>query len=353
MRVLALAKYGDGAASTRQRICQYSPLLARAGIHLDLNVLLDNDYVRSLAGDTRASPARIIASYWRRIFSLLVGRRYDLYWVYADLFPYLPSIFDRILFRQGKPVVVEWDDAFFEGYARHRNWLVRSLLTKKLDKLVKRADVLICGNAYLYEYASDFGVRRLIVPTVVDTDLYRPAKTSGQLTIGWIGSPSSWPNCRSILPLLSQLCEQHDARFRIVGAGPVERSDRHPRFEFVGWSAEHEIAEVQSFDIGIMPLLDEPFQRGKSGYKLVQYMACGVPSVASPVGVNADMLGEGSVGFLAPDTDAWRTALTTLLSDPALRSTMGRAARERAVSEYSLQSQAPRLIALFKELAER
>ena len=122
-------------------------------------------------------------------------------------------------------------------------------------------------------------------------------------------------------------------------------------FEFVPWSEHTEIAEVQGFDIGIMPLVDAPFQRGKSGYKLIQHMACGLPTVASPVGVNCDIVDEGRSGFLVDGEQGWDNALRRLLGHRGLRATMGAAGREIAIAEYSLQSQATRLIALFRSLA--
>lgn len=355
MKVLALAKYGDQAASTRQRIMQYAAPFAQAGIALDCEPLLGNDYVRSLTGHSRMPFGSIAAGYVSRFASLMRRSEHDAYWVYADLFPYLPAAFDNLLFRHGKPVVVEWDDAFFETYASHSNPLVRALFGSKLDRLLRRADAMICGNRFLYDHAAGLCDRRIIVPTVVDTDIFVPGpkRGKGSLTIGWIGSPSTWTNCRPILPLVARVCERFDARFRIVGAGRVPDADRHPRFDFIDWSLEDEVVEVQGFDVGIMPLLDEPFQRGKSGYKLIQYMACAVAGIASPVGVNAEIFASGESGLLASSDDEWERALETLLSDPARRVAMGRAGRAQVEAEFSLRVQAPRLIALFNGLVPR
>ena len=164
MKILALAKYGSDAASTRQRILQYAAPFARAGIHLDCEALLGNDYVRSLSDGRPLSRAKIMASYWKRMRALLMGPSADAYWVYADLFPYLPPAFDQLLYRLKRPVVVDWDDAFFERYARHPSRLVRLLFASKLDRLLARADAITCGNRYLYDYTAKFRARFADVP---------------------------------------------------------------------------------------------------------------------------------------------------------------------------------------------
>lgn len=221
MRILALAKYDSDAASTRQRILQYVEPFASAGIELECQALLGNDYVRSLADGRPVSPARIIGAYWKRMKALLAGPRADIYWVYADLFPYLPPALDHLLFRRKRPVVIDWDDAFFERYARHSSALVRMLFRNKLDRLLSRADAITCGNRYLYDYVGKFRAQRIIVPTVVDTGKLRPAegRDPGLPVIGWIGSASTWPYVRPHLPMLRRLVAEGKVHVLVVGAG--------------------------------------------------------------------------------------------------------------------------------------
>ena len=166
--------------------------------------------------------------------------------------------------------------------------------------------------------------RTEIVPTVVDTNVYGPAmepRTDRPLTIGWIGSPSTWTFVNPLIPLLTELAKRLNLNVRVVGAGP--QTDIPPRFEFLQWSEAEEIRLIQGMDIGIMPLPDEPWARGKCGYKLIQYMACGLPVVASPVGVNTDIVDHGSNGFLASGLQEWAAAVTALAQNAALRLAMG------------------------------
>lgn len=354
MKVLALTKYGPLAASTRQRILLYRPALSQAGIELGISPLLGDAYVSNLVDGSRQSRAGILAAYARRLGTLLTARQYDAIWVYAELFPYLPGLMERLAGFAGKPVVVDWDDAFFHAYDAHEAGIVRRLLGRKMEPLLKAAAAVTCGNAYLRDYAVRYCPRTVIVPTVVDTDHYVPGQAPRLSTdkplIGWMGSPSTWRNVRPLLPLLEQLVRHHGVRFRAIGAGRSAEGDRFSGMELVDWTERSEIEEVQAMDIGIMPLDDRPFEKGKCGYKLIQYMACGVPVVASPVGVNTTIVREGANGLLASDLTEWRGSLLRLIDDPELRRAWGVNGRADVVREYSLESQAPRITELFKSL---
>ena len=354
MRIVAFTKYDREAASTRQRFVQYTSALADAGMRLDVRPLLSNAYVRSLATHEPVSRTEVAAAYWERLRDVLFRRDADVIWVHAELFPFLPSSVERLVFRSGAPVVYDWDDATFVPYQHHRNPIVRGLLGRKFEPILSRAAAVTCGNAYLRDYCSRFCDRSIVVPTVVDTDVYRPIeKAQGPLTLGWIGSPTTWGNVRPLLPTIERFCREHGARFRAVGAGKAAAADSFEGLELVDWTEASEVAEVQGFDIGIMPLIDAPFERGKSGYKLIQYMACGLPTVASPVGVNTEIVTHGQTGFLASDASEWANSLGRLAADADLRRSMGRGGRDRAIASYSLASQAPRMVELFREISGR
>src|SRR5215217_3358088 len=177
MRVIAYTKYDREAASTRQRILAYRPALADAGIALDHRPLLTDDYVRSLATGAAYSRSVILANYARRVVELLsVKPPCDLLWIYAELFPYLPAVFERRVFRARIPVVYDWDDAFFVRYAQHSSRGVRRLLAGKFERVLSEAAAVTCGNAMLRDYCARFCPNSIVVPTVVDTGIYRPAR---------------------------------------------------------------------------------------------------------------------------------------------------------------------------------
>jgi glycosyltransferase involved in cell wall biosynthesis len=343
--MIALMKYGARAASTRQRLLQYIPALNAAGISVEWHPLLDDDQINQTGKLRNTIP--LLAAYLRRVMLLLHVRRYDVVWIHKELFPYTPGWFEALVARAGVPIVYDFDDAIFHNYDLNRRGLVRRMLGRRFEPLLRRASAASCGNAYLRDYAARFCPTSVLIPTVVDTDVYPPPPTppnGGAPVIGWIGSFSTWQYMQPLVPLLEELVASGRARVRIVGAGAT--AGAYPAFEMVDWSEATEIAEVQRMDIGIMPLTDDPWARGKCGYKLIQYMACGLPVVASPVGVNAKLAQPGITGMLADTIDDWRDALLCLLNDAPLRAAYGAAGRDLVERDYSLKKIAPRFVAL-------
>jgi glycosyltransferase involved in cell wall biosynthesis len=351
VRIAAFTKYGRLAASTRQRILQYEPHLEKAGFQLSWFPLLPDDYVRSLSTGETFPKSRILAGYFSRVLQLRRSSA-DVLWIHSELLPFFPGSVEKLLIRNGTPIVYDLDDAVFLPNTEEPRAFVMRLLARKLEPMLRSAAACSCGNPNLRDYASQFCRNSIVVPTVVDADVYVPRdgpSEKGPPVIGWIGSPSTWRTVRPILPLLQQFVQGGAARFRAVGAGTEAEADRFPGLELVEWSEATEVTEVQGFDIGIMPLRDVPFDRGKSGFKLIQYMACGVPVIASPVGVNCDIVTEGENGLLAADADQWMTTLNRLVADASLRRKLGVNGRGRAVADYSLQAQAPRIVELFRQ----
>ena len=356
IRVAAFTRYDREAASTRQRLLQYLPALNAANIEVDYQPLLSDDYVRSIATGRRLPRIEILLAYARRARAILAARRAGVVWVYAELLPFLPGWMERLALAGSGPLVYDFDDAFFHNYDASPNRLVRALLGRKLEPLLRRASACACGNAYLQDYASRFCRNSIVLPTVVDSERYRPRSslrdTRRPLVIGWIGSPSTWPYVRPLLPMLREIVGRHGVRIRIVGAGSQAESASFPGLDLVQWSEEGEVGEVQAMDIGLMPVADEIWAKGKSGYKLIQYMACGLPVIASPVGVNSEIVSDGTNGFLATTVSEWRSRLELLIGSAELRERMGAAGRATVEKHYSLHVQAPRLIALIESVAQ-
>lgn len=169
------------------------------------------------------------------------------------------------------------------------------------------------------------------------------ARKDREIVVGWIGSPSTWRYAAPVLPVLRQLAETHGTRVRIVGAGPAAYEGANARMDLTEWTLALEVADIQAMDIGIMPVVDEPWAIGKCGYKLIQYMGCGLPVVASPVGVATRIVDPGINGFLATSPVEWAGALIMLIEDVALRRAMGQAGRAIVERDFSLATHAPRL----------
>jgi glycosyltransferase involved in cell wall biosynthesis len=247
--------------------------------------------------------------------------------------------------------VVDYDDAVFHRYDQHPHPLVRRVLGRKIDGVMRHAALVVAGNDYLAAHAQQAGVKRIeIIPSVVDADHYQLASPPPHpFTIGWIGAPVTAPYLQHIQPALAEICAHGGATMIQVGGGNVSLAG--VPLENRPWREDTEVAEIQRFDVGIMPLPDEPFERGKCGYKLIQYMACGLPVIASPVGVNQKIVEPGVNGFLASTPEDWITALNLLRTDPALRTRLGTVGRAKVEAQYSLQANAPKLRNLLLETA--
>jgi glycosyltransferase involved in cell wall biosynthesis len=353
MKVLLLCRYGPRGASSRVRMYQFLPDLAAAGIDVTPAPLVDDPLLAARYAQGRYPAPALAMRYVRRLGSLLRSRAYDLIWIEYELFPWLPAIGERLLARLGPPYLVEYDDAVFHRYDAHPRAVVRALLGRKIDRVMREARTVIAGNAYLVARARAAGARRIVeIPSVVDTDAYVPAPraASDPPVIGWMGSPTTAGYLHLVEQVLAELVEERRAQVRLVGVEPGRTRWAFPCVERV-WNAADEVADIQGFDIGIMPLPDQAWERGKCGYKLVQYIACGKPVVASPVGANREIVRMGIDGYLADGIDEWRGALRALVADAALRLRMGVAGRARVEQAYARRVVLPGLIQALRAAA--
>lgn len=342
-RVLLLSKYPRLGASSRLRSLQYLPLLEEEGFEFTVESLFDEKYLKNIYVNGMRSKLAVSQYYIKRLFVLLSVRKYDLVWVEKELFPYLPAIFEKILDLYGVRYIVDYDDAIFHNYDVSKNKLVRFFVGNKINKVMRYSQHVVVGNDYLAEYAKLAGVKRLeIIPTVVDHLRYKKREklTKGKLTVGWIGTPATQKYIVEILPALLAANQQHPFRLLLIGASSnIVKYLSGLDVVVRPWSEATEADMISDMDIGIMPLHDGPWERGKCGYKIIQYMACGVTVIASPVGVNESIIEKYKVGFLAKTNQEWTAALLKLLESSCLRSRNGTAGRKAVEENYSLESQ--------------
>ncbi|MGY6552419.1 MAG: glycosyltransferase family 4 protein [Erythrobacter sp.] len=349
-----LSRYERTGASSRQRMLQYEQYLKSAGIVSSIEPFFDTFYLEALYAG-RPTRTSAVAAYYRRALQLRRAMSADLLWIEKEALPWAPWAIEKAFLPGSIPVAVDLDDAVFHQYDLHRHSGIRLMLGKKLDELMKSASLVTAGNQYLADRAERAGATRVeIVPTVVDLSAYSmrsDPQTDAAVKIGWIGTPSTWnAYVLPMLRLLTGVAKSAGARISVVGGGgnvPVD-----PIIDNLPWAEATEVEQIQLMDIGIMPLTDTPWARGKCGYKLIQYMACGLPVVASPVGVNADIVDHGVNGFLASNDEEWRSALNTLLADPDLRRRMGAAGRKKVEEQYSLQVWGPRVAKMLRSVIE-
>lgn len=353
-RILILSKYDRLAASARQRFLLYKPFLKEKGIELHLSPLFDQAYLVHRYRAARPSILQTAFCYWRRLRALLNAKNWDLVVIHCDAMPYLPAGLESFLMGKGIRYVFDFDDAIFHQYDQSSKAFVRRLFGHKIATVIKSASLVFAGSEYLADYARKHNDHVMVIPTVVDTSLF-PTKEhsnldqSNPIVVGWIGSPSTTVYLNEVLGVLDQFAEQRELKLIAVGSTPVKL--QYGTVENRIWSEETEISDLMECDIGIMPLLDVPWARGKCAFKLIQYMACGLPVVASPVGANKDVVKNG-VGILANTDDQWISALDRLSQDSQLRTKMGLSGRRFVESNYSLKSTGPKLVQAIQTLLD-
>lgn len=304
-------------------------------------------------GGTLRKAGQTAGALARRLLQIRDARDADVVFLYREAFPLGPALLERLL--DGKvPVVFDFDDAIFLGETSAANAMAGRLkVPGKTAGIVAAATVTTVGNEYLASYARRFSPRVEVLPTTIDVDVYRPQPREGRdlVRVGWSGSPTTAAHLRSMEGALRRLLDKFPIELVIMG-DPAFRLAGTPRVTVVPWSSDREIAEVGAFDIGLMPLPDDDWSRGKCGFKALLYMALGVPPVVSPVGVNTEIVSDGENGLLASSEDEWVEAVGRLVRDAPLRARLGAAGRSTVVDRYSGQGWAPRFLEVLRQAAD-
>jgi glycosyltransferase involved in cell wall biosynthesis len=363
MKVLALASYPVEMAATRYRLAQFVAPLAERGIELQIRPFVDSQlaalmYKKSALPRTALGLAR---SSLRRFGDVFAARRADVLLVQREAMMFGPPLVEWLSMRAwGRSMVLDLDDATYVSYTSPTYGRLGSAFKwfSKTDDLIRWAKVVTCGNRSIAEYVSGKGAHAVIIPTVVDTERFRPAVRSTENDppiLGWVGTHSTFPFLEMIFPALQELARTHSFKLRVVGAGRKEIKVQGVEVESLEWSLEREIADFQSFDIGLYPMDLERYGAawvgGKSGFKAIQYMAVGIPYVVTPVGACAEIGEAGVTHFCAASQEEWQAALAKLIAEKDVRQSMGRAGRRHALEYYTVARQADKLAQALHEAA--
>lgn len=357
-RILVLTRYDRLGASSRVQFLQFLDGLSARGMSFSVLPFLDNDYITALYRGERTSVRHIFSAYLRRLHAIFSARKYDLVWMEKEALPWLPAGFELTLLRD-TPYVVDLDDAWFHRYDQNPSPIVRELMAAKIDLVMRRAAVVVAGNVYLANRARRAHAGRVeIIPSVINFDRYTPGIEPGTRTtypkkpvvIGWIGTPLNARYLAAIERSFRTIAATRPVELHVVG-GSAPASFAGLAVKNIVWDEATEIEAIRAFDIGIMPLDDTEWERGKCAYKLLQVMAAGRPVVASPVGANCTVIRDGINGYLADRPEAWTQALTALIDDPNLRVRMGHEALQTIKAGYTIERVLPQLATVLREAA--
>lgn len=363
-RILFLTAYPEEDASCRYRVHQFVPYLEQAGYQCTVAPFASQKLFRSLRarGGLATKAGEVLRRSARRFSTLRDIDSYDIVVIHREAFPFFAPWVENLVLRQAKRsrrrtrVIFSFDDAIYAGHEEvstlSHPLLYRWKHGRGYDEVIRSADHVIAGNRILAQYASRLNASTTVIPTVVDCNKYQ-ARTSipdAPVRIGWMGSRTTAPYFRMIEPALREIASNHgdSVWFRFVGCPEYWLDIQN--FTSVPFRLETELEELQKFDIGLMPLPDNAWTRGKCAFKAIQYMASGVATVASPVGITPDLVRDGVNGFLAASPEDWFRALDQLISDAALRIRIAREARKSIETGYSLEVWAPRMVRLLDQL---
>jgi glycosyltransferase involved in cell wall biosynthesis len=340
IQVCALVPYPvDTTPSQRFRIEQWRPYLKENGISVDLVPFADKDLLQLLHQPGRRV-AKLLAGaarFARRFVDIASIPRYDAVLIHRAICVAGPAVLERLAALFGKPIIFDFDDAIFMLHTTEANrrfgWLK---FPGKTATICRLSTHIVAGNSFLADYAQQYNSQVSIIPTSIDTQQYRPMiknYSNGRVIVGWTGSSTSQTHLEMFVPVLREAVARFNVEIRVI-------SDREPvlpgiPFIWRRWSPESEVEEVSSFDIGIMPMPDDKWARGKCALKALQYMAMGIPAICSAVGANCEVIRHGENGLLASTTEEWIENLRLLINDAALRRKLGEAGQQTIEQQYS------------------
>lgn len=345
LSVCALLPYPEQSVpSQRYRIEQWRPFLEEEGITVDFLPFADRKLAGLLyqQGRVMAKSAKMTARFISRFSHIAAARRYDAVFIHRAACLAGPALHERVIAMLGKPVIYDFDDAIFLLHTTKSNrrfgWLKFPAKTAAICRLSAH---VIVGNSFLADYARRHNSNVTIIPSSIDTDHYQPrqkSRTNRRVIVGWTGSSTSQTHLEMFAPVLREIVARRKVEIRVI-------SDREPQLEGVPyawrrWSAETETKDLNDLDIGIMPMPDDNWSRGKCSMKALQYMALGIPAVCSAVGMNCELIEHERNGMLATTSEEWVSCLEALIDDSSLREKLGAQARKTVEAHYSMRRSA-------------
>lgn len=361
-KVLYIAPHRpDRAPSQRFRFEQYIPFLKENGYDYTFSYLLSEKQDKMFygKGNTVKKFFLLCNKFLYRLNDILKTKNYDLIFIQREAFFMGPPFFEYLLSKINTPFIFDFDDSIWLPNVSKANKNFTFLKNYgKTAKIITYADMIFAGNQYLASYASNYNNNVHIIPTTINTDEYvnnnvNKHHHNGKIIIGWSGSITTIQHFEFAIPFLTRIKTKYGDKvgFKIIG----DASYVNKELGIVGlpWNKDNEIEELSSIDIGIMPLPDDEWARGKCGLKGLQYMALEIPSIMSPVGVNTEIIQDGFNGFLCSTVDEWEERISQLIESPAHRERIGKQGRQTVIEKYSFESQKSRYLQYFNELTSK
>jgi len=353
VKILFLPKHEYMGASSRYRTLQYLSYLKEQNIDFDLKPLFSDAYLTYKYANGKENKLITIKRILKRIYVVLFeASKYDVLVIEKELIPYFPPILECYLKLRKIPYIVDYDDAVWHNYDNHKKAIVRFLFKNKIARVIKNAKSVIAGSEYIKDFALQFNDKVHKIPTVIDMKKYQCStkkNDTDEFVVGWIGSPSTSNYIFHISEALKRFTDEYDGIVHLVGFDFKLSLEIRFNHNIISWSEMSEVEEICKFDVGIMPLPETPFERGKCGFKLIQYMGCKKPVIASPVGENNIIVEDGINGFLANDENEFYEQLKLFYTNRDNAKEFGITGFEKVNKLYSLQESQKIYLEVLKE----
>lgn len=355
-RVLFVAPHRPNRSpSQRFRFEQYLESLEKNGWLYEFSYLISSKDDRFFykRGFFLKKIGVLIKSAFKRLKDVRNASKYDIVFIQREAFLTGSTYFERRFSKKTK-VIYDFDDAIWLSNVSEANkkwnWLKNPEKTKEI---IKCSHLIFAGNQYLADYANEFNSNVVIVPTTIDTDFYQPImekRNTDKITIGWSGSITTIQHFEYAESVLKEIVKKYGDKIQIKVIGDENYTNKNLPLESLPWKESTEIKDLSSFDIGIMPLPDDEWAKGKCGLKGLQYMALEIPTIMSPVGVNVEIIQNGENGYLASKEAEWIEKLSLLIENPNLRKSIGKKGRETVEKKYSVNANEKLYLEQFKHL---
>ena len=346
-------KYDLRSASVRERFIRYIPYLKKKKIDIQFHPLINDHLFVSRILKNKKFTIELLLSIFKRISNILFEKN-RLLIIQYELIPYFPALLETYLNLRKIPYIIDIDDAIFHNYDKSENFLVKLLLKKKFNKIFSNAQLVIAGNNYLIRKSRELGAKKTyLFPTLVDLKKKSPVnnklKNKNEFNIVWIGSPSTTKYIDDIKDIIEKLTIEHNIKFTIIGSKDSLITP-NKNIKFLDWNLRSEDKWIAKCDVGIMPLRNSFWEKGKCGYKLLKYMKNEIPILASPVGVNKIILENGKNGYFINKRSDWEKYILMLKKETKLRINLGINGRKKIIKDFSILNYQDKYFNLIKNL---
>jgi len=359
-RILYIVQHRfDRSPGQRYRCEQYIPYLQKAGfqcVYSPILISAEEDKAFYSPGNYLTKLGLFAKGAWRRLKDVWRAKDFDLIFIYREAFMTGTTVFERMLKRSGTKIIFDFDDAIWNPDVSEGNKALAFLKKpEKVNEIIALSNLVLAGNQYLANHSLQYNKNVAVIPSTIDLNYYQvppKAHTNTQtVTIGWSGSLTTIEHFKVILPVFKQLQQKYGNRIAFKVFGCPEYSNADLGITGIKWTPQNEVEQIASFDIGIMPLPDNEWTRGKCGMKGLQYMALEVAAVMTAVGVNTEIVTDGVNGFTASTNEEWFNKLSLLIEDAELRRSFGKAGRKTIEERYSCQALNTSYVRYFEDLA--